>query len=72
MERWELNVGKYLMKLMPVPGIEKDTHKLPVGDRPIRRPEKPQLKPAPFLETVALAPPKSPMVLRQRQPMLAA
>lgn len=57
------------MKLMPVPGIENDIHASPVGDRPILRPENPQLKPTPPFETVARAPPGSPIDLRQRQPI---
>jgi hypothetical protein len=65
-------IEKYFTKLTPVPEMEKDIHKFPAGERPIRNPEKPQLKPVPFFETDALAPPGSRMNLRQRQPIITA
>jgi endonuclease YncB( thermonuclease family) len=60
---------RYLKKLMPVPGIEKDTQRGPAGDLPMRRPPKPQLTPTPREVIVALAPPPRFADLRQRHPI---
>jgi len=59
---------RYLKKLIPVPGIVNVTQGAPFGERPIRKPAKPQLTPRPLCVTVVLIPPPIFSDLRQRHP----
>ena len=66
---WTPCGDRYLKKLMPVPGIVKDTQSDPVGARPIRKPAMPQLTPIPRDVIVVLAPPPRFIDRRKRQPI---
>lgn len=56
-----------LIKLIPVPGMEKETQKVPLGDLPIRNPASPQLTPVPLGVIVVLTPPPRLIDFRQRK-----
>ena len=60
-----LSAERYLKKLRPVPGIVKEIQIDPVGERPIRKPAKPQLTPTPREVNVVLAP--RPRFIKSRQ-----